>query len=154
MLDFSFPSIEISSPEWATPSPVIEDFASYSIVLQDRVFRDLFDLLASSHPRSSVGTLMSEGLFDFSSILQVEESSVNEEVPMRRSSVVRASSHVGQLSSVKPLSPLSSSKVPRRVPAFSASLIPSTITNEELAVLRVRFSIPSSVTLRKPSESE
>ncbi|KAI8530388.1 hypothetical protein RHMOL_Rhmol11G0054500 [Rhododendron molle] len=98
---------------------------------------------------------MPEGFINFSSILQAEESTVEEERSMRWSSIIKASPDKGQSSSVKPSSPHApSSWGLRRVPAFSASNIPSTIMNEELAVLRVRYSIPSSVSLGKPSGSE
>ncbi|KAI8555710.1 hypothetical protein RHMOL_Rhmol05G0195900 [Rhododendron molle] len=98
---------------------------------------------------------MSEGFINFFLILQAEELSVEEESSMRRSGVIRASPDKGQSSGVKPSSPPTpSSRGPCRVPAFSASNIPSTITNEELAVLRVRYFIPSFVSLRKPSGTE
>jgi hypothetical protein len=98
---------------------------------------------------------MSEGFVNFGSILQAEESMEEEKSSLRRSNIIRASPDKGQSSNAKPLSPpVPLSRGPHRVPTFTASNIPSTITNEELAVLRVRYSIPSSVLLRKPSGSE
>ncbi|KAI8563668.1 hypothetical protein RHMOL_Rhmol03G0127100 [Rhododendron molle] len=81
---------------------------------------------------------MSEGFVNFSSILQAEESMAEEKSSMRRSSIIRALPNKGQSSSVKPSSPPAPlSRGSRRVPFFSASNIPSTITNEELAILRL-----------------
>ncbi|KAI8559493.1 hypothetical protein RHMOL_Rhmol04G0178200 [Rhododendron molle] len=98
---------------------------------------------------------MSEGFINFSSILNAEESIEEEEVLLHRSGKIRASFDRGQASGVKPsLPPMSSSRGPHRVPIFSASNNPSTITNEELVVLRVRYSILSSSSVRKPSGSE
>ncbi|KAI8547190.1 hypothetical protein RHMOL_Rhmol07G0175900 [Rhododendron molle] len=164
--------VGISDPTWVAPgdficarligfsciilhSPVIEDFAPYSLVLQNRVYRDLFYLSVRLYPKFLVGTLMSEGFVNFSSILQAKESMAEEKGSLRRGSIIRASAGEGKSSSVKPSSPSApSSRGPHRIPAFSASAIPSTITNEELAILRVRYSIPSSVSLQKPSGTE
>ncbi|KAI8535278.1 hypothetical protein RHMOL_Rhmol10G0161300 [Rhododendron molle] len=104
-------------------SPIIEDFAPYSLTLQNRVFRDLFYLLVRLYPKFLIGTLMSEGFVNFALILQAEESMAEEKSSLRRSSIIRASPDKGQLSSVKPSSPPApSSKGPHRVPAFSASV--------------------------------
>lgn len=74
---------------------------------------------------------------------------------MSRSSGVRVSSNRVQSSSVKPsLPPTSMLRGSRGRPVFSASNIPSTIANEELTVLGVRYLILASVTLRKPFGSE
>ncbi|KAI8535880.1 hypothetical protein RHMOL_Rhmol10G0208800 [Rhododendron molle] len=98
---------------------------------------------------------MSEGFINFSSILNAEEPFIEEEVSMHRSGDSRATSDSGQVSSFRASPPLvSSSRGSHGRPSFTTSNIPSTITNEELAVLRVRYSIPSSITLRKPSEFE
>ncbi|KAI8530385.1 hypothetical protein RHMOL_Rhmol11G0054200 [Rhododendron molle] len=108
-------------------------------------------------PQLSIGTLMLEGFINFSSILNIEKSFEEEKASLHHGGNIRASSWRVQVSGVNPSSsPMCSSpsRGPYRAPSFSASNIPSTITNEELAVLRVRYSIPASVLLRKPSGSK
>ncbi|KAI8559876.1 hypothetical protein RHMOL_Rhmol04G0209600 [Rhododendron molle] len=101
-------SVEVADPKWVAQgeficvrligfscinlhSPIIEDFALYSLVLQNKVFRDLFNSSASLYPRFSVTTLMSKGFINFS-ILNAEELTEEEEVSMRHSSSIRVSS--------------------------------------------------------------
>ncbi|KAI8529798.1 hypothetical protein RHMOL_Rhmol11G0001700 [Rhododendron molle] len=116
------PSIEVSVPEWFISgeficarliglscihlhSPIIKDFAPYSLILQNSVFRDLFYMLVRLYPKFSIGTFMSEGFINFSLILQTEESLMEEEVLTHRHCVISDSSDMGQSSRVKPLLP-------------------------------------------------